>query len=124
MIKTVTIFKKVGNVDALLQFYIEVIFPKIHEIPGVVCTDITSVYEASPDVAQDLVGVQVIMETHFESVETMNALVFSNEGYELMAKANEITPCEISFFVGKEKRFSSKLTDDLQKRIARIGYDE
>jgi hypothetical protein len=124
MIKTITIFKKVGNVDALLQFYIEVIFPKIHEIPGVVCTDITSVYESSPDVAQDLVGVQVIMETHFESVETMNALVFSNEGYELMAKATEITPCEISFFVGKEKRFSSKLTDDLQKRIARIGYDE
>jgi hypothetical protein len=124
MIKTITIFKKIGNVDALLKFYIETIFPTIHKIPGVLCTDITKVYDVSPDVDQDLKGLEIIMETHFESEEVMRGLVFSKEGYELMSKAGEVSSCEISFFVGKEKRFSAELTDHLRKSIARIGYEE
>jgi hypothetical protein len=124
MIKTITIFKKVQDLDALLNFYIQVIFPAIHKLPGVICTDITSVHEVSPDISQELKGIQVIMETHFESEEAMQALVFSKEGYELMAQAGEITPCQISFFVGNEKRFSDTLTDELRKRIARIGYED
>lgn len=124
MIKTITIFKKIKDPDALLKFYIETIFPTIHKIPGVICTDITKVFDVSPDVAQDLKGLEMIMETHFESEEVMNGLVFSKEGYELMSKASEVSGCELSFFVGKERRFSSELTDELRKTIARIGYEE
>ncbi|MCH5585281.1 hypothetical protein MK805_09900 [Shimazuella sp. AN120528] len=124
MIKTITMFKKIENVDALLKFYIETIFPTIHQIPGVLCTDITKVYDVSPDIDQDVKGLDIIMETHFESEEVMNGLVFSKEGYELMSKATQVSGCEISFFVGKEKRFSGELTDDLRKTIAKIGYEE
>jgi hypothetical protein len=124
MVKSITIFRSVGDVQALLKFYVEVALPTIHALPGVICTDITSVVSpVSADVAQDLDGIQVIMETHFESVEAMNKLLFSADTQKLMQMAGEVTPCELTILLGNEKRFSGEMTDHLQRTIARIGYD-
>jgi hypothetical protein len=123
MIKSITVFKNIEDVNALLKHYVEVIFPIMHKIPGVIGTVVTSVTQVTPDVAQDLDGVQLIMETHFESEEAMNALVFSTEGHDLMKIAGISTPCELSFFTGKEKRFSKETTDNLRQTILGLGYD-
>lgn len=124
MIKTITVFKNIGNVVALQKFFVEEVFPHIHSLPGVICTDITSVHHVSQDISGELVGLQLIMETHFESEEAMQRLVFSEQGNSLMARSREVTPCEISFFLGQEKRFSSELTNNLRQTMARIGYEE
>jgi hypothetical protein len=124
MIKSVTIFKNIGDLNALLRFYAEEIFPTIHELPGVICTDITSISQVSPDIAQDLDGIEVIMETHFESKEAMDKLIFSSTGSDLMIRATQVTPCEVSFFIGREKRFSAELTENLRQSMSRIGYED
>lgn len=124
MIKSITIFKNIENPIALLDFYVHQIFPVIHKIPGVLCTDVTRVNRVSPDISQDLDGIEIIMETHFESEEAMQRLIFSPEGMELMQKAGQITSCEVSFFNGHEKRFTGELTENSRERIARIGYEE
>ncbi|WP_028776466.1 hypothetical protein [Shimazuella kribbensis] len=123
MIKTLTIFKNIEDLNALLKFYTEEVYPAIHKIPGIICTDLTSISHISPDISKELNGIELIMETHFESEEAMQRLVFSDLGNGIMMKTTQVTPCEVSVLMGKEKRFSGEMTDSLRQTIARIGHE-
>jgi hypothetical protein len=123
MVKLITVFKNIGDLDALLKHYTEEIYPVIHKMPGIICTDVTIISHISPDISKELRGIELIMETHFESEEVIQGLIFSDLGSEIMTRATKVTPCEVSLFTGKVKRFTGEMTDNLRQTIARIGYE-
>lgn len=108
MVKTITMFRKVKDFDALLNYYINDIFSILHTVPGVLYSDIIKVQEMSPDCPEDLEGIQVIMETYFESQEALSKMLESAAGMAIMQKI-EATPfeCEQYVYFGQLKRFRS-----------------
>ena len=108
MIKTITMFRKVEDFNALLNYYINDIFAILHTIPGVLYSDIIKVKEMSPDCPEDLERIQVIMETYFESEEALTNMLESAVGMAIMQKI-EATPfeCEQYVYFGQIKRFGT-----------------
>lgn len=108
MIKTITMFKKVKDLESLLNYYINDILPILHSIPGVLYTDIVKVQEMSSDCPEDIEGIQVIMETFFESQEAVAKMLESPSGMAIMKKI-EATPFEREQYVylGQLRRFEA-----------------
>lgn len=108
MIKTITIFKKVKDFDALLNYYLNDIFPILQTVPGVFYTDIIKVEQMSPDCPEELKDLQIIMETYFESQVALGNMLESDKGMEIMKKI-QASPfeCEQYVFYGNIKRFHS-----------------
>lgn len=108
MVKTITIFRKVEDFYALLNYYVYDVFPILHSIPGVLYSDIIQVKDMSPDCPEDLERIQVIMETYFESEKAVSDMLESEKGMTIMKKI-ESSPfeCEQYVYLGKIKRFPS-----------------
>lgn len=108
MIKTITMFRKVEDFNALLNYYIYDVFPILHTVPGVMYSDIIKVQDMSPDCPEDLQRIQVIMETYFESQEALANMLESAAGLTIMKKI-ESSPFESEQFVymGQIKRFEA-----------------
>ncbi len=107
MVKSITIYKNVGDLAAFQKFYLEGIFPLAHKIPGVIGTNVTSVMQVGDDISPEYEGLQFIIETYFESEEAMSAIVSSPEGQELMQYVAKNSPGELNFFMGREKKFAA-----------------
>lgn len=106
MIKSVSIFKNVDNVELFEQFYKKVIFPRLHKMPGVLYSDVTRIVTLSDDkVAEGLKGVEFILETYFESYQVLESIFTTPEGLELMQIIEDHSPGELSVFVGNKQRF-------------------
>lgn len=106
MIKSVSIFKNVDNVELFEQFYKKVIFPRLHKMQGVLYSDVTRIVTLSDDkVAEGLKGVEFILETYFESYQVLESIFTTPEGLELMQIIEDHSPGELSVFVGNKQRF-------------------
>lgn len=108
MVKTITMFRKIKNFDALLNYYIYDVFSILHTVPGVLYTDIIKVQEMSPDCPEDLERIQIIMETYFESQEALSNMLESPKGLAIMKKIEEAPfDCEQYVYFGQLKRFEA-----------------
>jgi hypothetical protein len=120
MFKTVTIFKNIKDMVAFQKHYVENLFPGLNNVPGITHTDVISLFQSSPVVSEELKGIQLLIETHFESEEIMNSYLVSQEAQDLMIIANQYSDCELYFFLGKGKRFHhTDPTDDHSQQIIR-----
>lgn len=106
LIKTVSIFKNVDDVELFEQFYKKVIFPRLHKIPGVLYTEVTKIVSLSDEkVSESLKGIEFIIETYFESYHVLESIFLTPEGHELMQIIEDHSPGEMSAFVGNKKNF-------------------
>lgn len=105
MIKTITMFRRVENIEELLNYYIREIFPLLHTIPGVIYSDIIKLESMSPDFPEEIGGIEVVMETYFESQQALTNMLESSEGMEVMKKIESVTiECEQYVYFGQFKR--------------------
>ncbi|WP_028777134.1 hypothetical protein [Shimazuella kribbensis] len=115
MIKTISIFKNIDDPERFKEFYLNVVFPRVHELPGVLYTDVTSVVVLSDKLSEGLEGTQLIIETHFESQEAIFDIFASPEGHELMKLMEENSPGEMNMFLGKQKRFKANSSNQYEE---------
>ncbi|MXQ52165.1 hypothetical protein [Shimazuella alba] len=104
MIKTTSIFRNINDLDSFQTFY-ENIFPKIHQLPGIVETNITRVDE------QNVAGIQLIIDTFYESEAAMQNVLVSSEAQALMNQIAQSNIAEFYFFIGEEQYI------DLRKKL-------
>lgn len=114
MIRLVSIFRNIRDMEKVLTLYIQEIFPILHKLPGVICTDVHSVSEVSQEYPQELEGVQLIFETHFESYEIFTKMLQSEEGMQIMKlmEGNDIGDYYI--YWTKVRRFNSELKTSIE----------
>jgi heme-degrading monooxygenase HmoA len=96
MIKTTSIFRNINDLDSFQTFY-ENLFPKIHQLPGIVETNITRVDE------QNVAGIQLIIDTFYESEAAMQNVFVSSEAQALMNQVAQSNIAEFYFFIGEEQ---------------------
>lgn len=76
LIKTVSIYRNVDNPELFEKFYIKVVFPRLHKIPGVLYTDVTKVVLVSEEkVSENFKGTELILETYFESYQVLESIL-------------------------------------------------
>ncbi|SHE80025.1 hypothetical protein SAMN05444392_103200 [Seinonella peptonophila] len=106
MIRLFSIFRNIKNVETVLRFYVNHVFPVLHQFPGVIGTELHSVSEVSQDFPQELENVQLIFETHFESYEVFTQLLLSPAGNEIMKLMDENDIGDYYIYWTKVKRFA------------------
>lgn len=105
MIRLLSIFRNIKDVKKVLNFYTEEIFPILHQLPGVIGTDLHSVSEVSQEFPQELDGVQLIFETYFETYEIFAEMLVSSEGIEIMNLMEKNKIGDYYIYWTKVKRF-------------------
>lgn len=81
------------------------------QAPGVSHVNITSVMPMSQENVEEYAGMQVIIETHYESYDYLRDTINSELGQKIIVAASQIPSGKISLFMGKEKKvFPSKRT--------------
>lgn len=108
MIRLVSIFRNIEDMESVLRFYVEKIFPILHKSPGVIGTDVHSVSEVSQDIIQELENVQIIFETYFESYEDFTNLLLSPTGEEIMKQMEQNDIGDYYIYWTKVKRFQGE----------------
>lgn len=109
MHKTITMFRKVKDLNELINFYLQEIFPLLHQLPGILYSDVIPIQPMSPDFPEDLEGIQVMMETYFESQEALVNMVESEEGLAVLQKIEAASfDCVQYVYLGQIKRIEDK----------------
>jgi hypothetical protein len=120
MFKTITIFRDIQDEDQFKNLYLERLLPRINDLPGVICTDVTSLSTIDSDMPQALGKLQYFIETHFETLEIMNEVLTSPEISQHMMTALSETPGELFFFTGNTVRVYS---DFAKKRFNKFDKE-
>lgn len=107
MFKTVGIYKNIVDIDKFEKYYVSEVIPRMLRLPGVIKMEVTSLFHASEQQAQGIDQAQLIIETHFESAETLKKLSSSPEGQEIAKFIINNQAGELASFVGREKSFYS-----------------
>ncbi|MCH5585099.1 hypothetical protein MK805_08960 [Shimazuella sp. AN120528] len=105
MYKTIAIFKNIEDLGTFHSQYLELLLPRINNLPGSICTDITTV--STLMTGDELGELQYMVETHFESLEIMNEVLSSPKISQFLTRWLEETPADISYFTGNTVRIYS-----------------
>jgi hypothetical protein len=108
MYKTITIFKNIKDHKKFKALYIDQLLPSYRYLPGCICTDVTYIKTINDEMSGEIGEIQYIIETHFESEETMNAVLTSPEIAEHMMRALQETPGDLFFYTGHTARVYSE----------------
>jgi hypothetical protein len=96
MIKTTTFYRNIEDPDSFQAFY-DSIFPEIHQFPGIIETKITRIYDENED------GIQLILDTLFESEAAMHRVLATPKAAELMNKVNNSFVADFYWFITQEQ---------------------
>lgn len=88
MIKMIGIFKNVRDTNAFVNFF-EKVGREINQLPGIIGSEIVKVSKMSPDVSQDLDGIEMMFETHYKNEEAMGQVLSSPEGIKIIQKIKD-----------------------------------
>jgi len=106
MVKTVGIYKDIKDPDAFEKYYIQNVMPRLLQHPGVIRMRITSLRNAVNPQQEDFEGIQLIIETYYQSHEVLEELMNSPEGEEIIRLITNNPNGKLGSFFGKEKIFS------------------
>lgn len=103
MYKTITFFRNIEE-EKFRKLYLEGLLPLFYNLPGFICTDVTSV---SSVMEGELGNIQYMIEAHFETEEIMNEVLASKEIGEMMQTALKESGGDIFFYTGQTARIYS-----------------
>jgi hypothetical protein len=103
MYKTITFFRNIEP-EKFRKLYLEELLPLFVNLPGFICTDITSV---SSVMEGEFGKIQYIIEAHFETQEIMNEVLASQEIGQMMQTALQESGGDIFFYTGHTARIYS-----------------
>jgi uncharacterized protein (TIGR02118 family) len=109
MIKVFGIYKNIKDMNAFLKFYTNLLIPKINKLPGVIGSNIIKVSSISPEVSQELDGIEMIFETYYESMEAATQVLSSPEGLEISRLLEENGNGELYIYLGNIVNFRSNV---------------
>ncbi|MCH5585098.1 hypothetical protein MK805_08955 [Shimazuella sp. AN120528] len=116
MYKTITFFRNIEE-EKFRKLYLEGLLPLFYNLPGFICTDVTSV---SSVMEGDLGSIQYMIEAHFETEEIMNEVLASQEIGEMMQTALKESGGDIFFYTGHTARIYS---DNAKKKYNKEDND-
>jgi hypothetical protein len=103
MYKTITFFRHIEE-EKFRRIYLEQLLPNFVNLPGFICTDVTSV---SSVMDGELGNIQYIIEAHFETEDVMNEALGSPEIGGMMMRALEESGGDLFFYTGQTARIYS-----------------
>ncbi|WP_028778385.1 hypothetical protein [Shimazuella kribbensis] len=106
MNKAIVFFYNIKNFADFEKFYIDILFPKVHSRPEVICTNVTTVNQDETNTTD----VQIIIETVFESESALYKDLATPESKQLMQMIVESSLADFYFYLGTEQRFDFKET--------------
>lgn len=101
--KTTTLFRNIRE-EKFREIYLEKLLPLCYNLPGFICTDVTSV---PSEMIGESSNIQYIIEAHFETEEIMNEVLASQEIGEMMQTALKESGGDIFFYTGQTARIYS-----------------
>ncbi len=106
MVKVFAFYKNIRDMNRFLEFYTNVLIPKINKLPGIVDTNIIHLDSMTPDVPQDLDGLQMIVESIHQSKESATTVLTSPEGLEISQLLADSSLAEMYIYWGTIKNFN------------------
>lgn len=108
MFKTIGIYKGLDDVAKFQRFYVQEVMPRMLELPGVQQMRITALTNTNPeDQPFDMGDVQFIIETFYDSPESVKQLAMTSEGQE-MIKILGTYRKNMAAFVGREHTITAR----------------
>jgi heme-degrading monooxygenase HmoA len=109
MIKTTTFYRNIEDPDSFQAFY-DSIFPEIHQLPGIIETKVTRIYDENED------GIQLILDTLFESEAAMQRVLATPKASELMKMVNDSSVADFYWFIAQEQYTDLKQMRQMEDR--------
>lgn len=106
MIKTVGIYRNIQDPKAFEEYYITNVMPRLLRFPGVIRMKITSLQSVTQTQPKGMEGIQLIIETYYQSQDVLEELINTAEGQEIIRLITNNPVGELASFFGKEKVFS------------------
>ncbi|MBA4493323.1 hypothetical protein ACFO25_06360 [Paenactinomyces guangxiensis] len=108
MFKTMGIYKRMKNIQEFQRFYVSEFMPRMLQLPGVLEMKINSLTTAeSANDAEDHFEIDLIVETYYESAETIKQLMATEEGRSLGNWLVSKGEGKVGAFVAQEYRVQS-----------------
>ncbi|MCH5586630.1 hypothetical protein MK805_16975 [Shimazuella sp. AN120528] len=120
MYKTITFFRNIEE-EKFRELYLEQLLPIFYNLPGFVCTDVTSITFDNPNMSEKAANVQYMIEAHFETLETMNKVLTSQEIGQMMQTALTENAGDIFFFTGNTARIYSDESKEKYHKLEKKG---
>lgn len=105
MIKLIGIFRKIEDMEAFKEQFFRDWLPKMLQVSGVIGVKISTMLPMSSNLAQDVEGIQLVIESCFESKEAIDRIVYSGVAQSLLETVSQL-PGELSVYIGQEKTYS------------------
>ncbi|WP_124728368.1 EthD family reductase [Staphylospora marina] len=107
MYKTIGLYKQMENPEEFIDFYEQVITPRLLCLPGVVKVEMTRLMASPFRESQDESAYFLMVETSFESPEALQQVLQSPEGMETVRLLVERAGESMTAFVGKSTEWIS-----------------
>ncbi|WP_044642344.1 EthD domain-containing protein [Risungbinella massiliensis] len=108
MFKTIGIYKGLEDVEKFQRFYVQEVMPRMLDLPGVQQMRITALTNTNPeDQPFDMGDVQFIIETFYDSPESVKQVTMTPEGQELIKILGTYRK-NMAAFVGKEHTITAR----------------
>ncbi|WP_188432467.1 EthD family reductase [Kroppenstedtia guangzhouensis] len=108
MYKTVGIYRKMEDVQEFERFYISEFMPRMLKLPGVLEMKISKLVPTQlPNQDPGLQDIQLVVETYYESAETIRQLMATEEGRQLGSLLAAKGQGKIGAYVAQEYKVKS-----------------
>lgn len=102
MIKSIAVYKGITDMEEFIKHLHENICSRFLQFPGVIGMNITKVQEMDSKVPQDFQGMQIIIETYFESPQVVDNVFHTKQGAEILQQIHNVPSGSMSVFFGEE----------------------
>ncbi|MFD1407792.1 EthD family reductase [Kroppenstedtia eburnea] len=110
MYKTVGIYGKMENLQEFERFYISEFMPRMLKLPGVIEMKISKLVPTQlPDQDPEFQEIQLMVETYYESAETIRQLMGTEEGRQLGSLLSVKCQGKIGAYVAQEYKVKSSV---------------
>lgn len=101
MIKSISVFSDIEDIQVFEDFFVKKICSILLPIPGVLHINVSSIFPTT-EAEQKYNGIQLIIETYWESQEIMHQILQSPDGQKLLELVSDLPSGNLSSFFGKE----------------------
>lgn len=101
MIKSISMFSEVEDLEEFEEFYVKNVCKAHLSLPGVLSVKISSVHQTT-EASQKYNGVQVMIETYYESPEIMHQILQSDDAQKIFEMVSNLPSGNMSSFFSNE----------------------
>lgn len=105
MFKVVALYQNIQDQTKFKEYYETEVLPAFFQVEGVIRIKLTSLLPGVQPFPEEMKGIQLMIETYFESREVVGKFLNSAKGAKFLSKIINYDSGEVGLFISNEKVF-------------------